>query len=141
MEILSLIARAYSAGLKIFADGSQLVIRGPRRAEVIATDLISKKEEVLNVLGSVAEHDLNLSTQDYNNIVVPPTPPEQEGFVTEWAYVDGNYRWRYRRKDIADRVIARPVHGTERATSDVFVGERVVFGYVRPWLGIPRDGA
>ena len=38
-------------------------------------------------------------------------------------------------------VIARPVHGTERATSDVFVGERVVFGYVRPWLGIPRDGA
>ena len=47
---LTLLKAAHAAGLAVRADGSRLVVRGPRRAEPLAKQLLENKAEVLDVL-------------------------------------------------------------------------------------------
>jgi hypothetical protein len=55
MEILTILDRARETGLTVQADGNELVIRGPKRAEAMVWVLAKHKAEVLAVLASV-EH-------------------------------------------------------------------------------------
>src|SRR5438552_1989352 len=50
MEGLTLVARARAAGLKVEADSNRPVIRGPKRAEPVAQELIAAKANVLSAL-------------------------------------------------------------------------------------------
>ncbi len=47
---IALLREARAAGLKVEADGSRLVIRGPRNAEALARRLLARKDEVLHAL-------------------------------------------------------------------------------------------
>ena len=50
MEGITLLERARTAGLRVHADGETLIIRGPRRAEHVARELLQHKAEVLGQL-------------------------------------------------------------------------------------------
>ncbi len=50
MDGITLLQQAHAAGLKVIAEGNQLKIRGPRRAELIAKQLIAHKPVVLDAL-------------------------------------------------------------------------------------------
>src|SRR5919198_567597 len=47
---LSLLERARSAGLQVSAEGGRLVVRGPRRAEPVARELLAHKVDVVRLL-------------------------------------------------------------------------------------------
>ena len=49
-QLTTLIATALAQGLILSADGDELVIRGPRRCESLALELIAHKAEVLPLL-------------------------------------------------------------------------------------------
>lgn len=50
MDGLSLLKQAQAAGLAVEAQGDKLVIRGPKRAEALALELIQQKAAVMAVL-------------------------------------------------------------------------------------------
>jgi hypothetical protein len=50
MEGIALLQAAHKAGLKIVTDGSNLVVRGPRKAAAIAMELLAQKAEILRLL-------------------------------------------------------------------------------------------
>jgi hypothetical protein len=52
VSVEALVRQAEAAGLRLAADGGRLVIRGPRAAETLATALLLRKTDVLNVLAS-----------------------------------------------------------------------------------------
>jgi hypothetical protein len=55
---LTLLDQAHDSGLSLTVDADRLIIRGPRRAEAIARELMSRKAEVLALLaGSTAGID------------------------------------------------------------------------------------
>ena len=47
MARLTFLQRARDAGLEVFADGGELVVRGPKSEERLAMDLLGKKPAVL----------------------------------------------------------------------------------------------
>ena len=56
MDIVTLLlAEARTAGLTVTGDGDRLVIRGPRKAEVLARRLLDEKAAVLAALRPAAE--------------------------------------------------------------------------------------
>jgi hypothetical protein len=50
MEGLILLRRAREAGLHVHADGDQVVVRGPRRLEPLAVELLLHRDEILDLL-------------------------------------------------------------------------------------------
>ena len=77
MDGLTLLGRARSAGLAVEAQGSRLVVRGPRSLEPIARELLERKDEILAALAqhtglSPAWDDL--SRQRWGPSVGDPTP-------------------------------------------------------------------
>ena len=50
MDCLKLLTEARQAGLKVAAEGDRLVIRGPKSAGHIAEALISRKQEIMDLL-------------------------------------------------------------------------------------------
>jgi hypothetical protein len=54
---LRLLAAAEEAGLTVSTDGDRLVVRGPRRAEALARELIANKSRVLPYLGTYLPAD------------------------------------------------------------------------------------
>ena len=50
MDCLKLLTEAQQAGLKVVAEGDRLVIRGPKSAGHIAEALISRKQEIMELL-------------------------------------------------------------------------------------------
>ena len=50
MEGITFLERARAAGLRVYADGETLIIRGPRRADDVARELLEHKAEVLGQL-------------------------------------------------------------------------------------------
>lgn len=50
MDVLTLLDEARRTGLDVTVDGHRLVVRGPRRAEHLAKQILARKEEVLVVL-------------------------------------------------------------------------------------------
>jgi hypothetical protein len=54
MDGLTLLRRAYDAGLRIEAAGDKLLIRGPKRAESVVQLLAEHKAEVLEALAAKA---------------------------------------------------------------------------------------
>ena len=54
MDGLTLLRRAYDAGLRVEADGDKLLIRGPRHAEPMVKLLAEHKAEVLAALANTA---------------------------------------------------------------------------------------
>lgn len=54
MDGLSLLCQARSAGLEVQAKDGKLVIRGPRRAESIANELLARKIEIMPLLARSA---------------------------------------------------------------------------------------
>jgi len=50
MDCLKLLTEAQQAGLKVAAEGDRLVIRGPKSAGHIAEALISRKQEIMDLL-------------------------------------------------------------------------------------------
>jgi hypothetical protein len=54
MDGLTLLRRAYDAGLRVEADGGNLLIRGPRHAEPVVRLLAEHKAEVLAALAYAA---------------------------------------------------------------------------------------
>jgi hypothetical protein len=67
MDGLTLLRRAYEAGLRVEASGDKLVIRGPKRAESVVRLLAEHKAEVLEALAA------NAVLLDRSN-AVPPSP-------------------------------------------------------------------
>jgi hypothetical protein len=55
-----MLAQAESAGLKIWAEGDRLKIKGPRSAEPLAKEIISRKPEVLEHLRAQAIASMSL---------------------------------------------------------------------------------
>ena len=53
MDCLTLLAEARESGLKVSANGDQLVIRGPKSASHIAEALISRKQEIMDLLSEM----------------------------------------------------------------------------------------
>ena len=47
MEGVRLLEEARAAGLKVWSEGDNLVIRGPKAAEPLALNLIAHKQDVL----------------------------------------------------------------------------------------------
>jgi hypothetical protein len=58
MDGVSLLAEAKAAGLAVWAEGDKLVIRGPRRAEALAEELLSRKGEILTLI--TRQSDVNV---------------------------------------------------------------------------------
>lgn len=54
MEALALLRRAREAGLRVEVDAGELVIRGPRRLEPLALELLQRHDEVLELLAPPA---------------------------------------------------------------------------------------
>jgi hypothetical protein len=52
--VIGLLDRARAAGLSITTDGDRLTIRGPRRADALARELIARKVEVMAELTEAA---------------------------------------------------------------------------------------
>jgi hypothetical protein len=52
MDGLTLLAEARAAGLKVKAEGTRLVVRGPREAEPVAKRLLAHKAEVMAALAT-----------------------------------------------------------------------------------------
>jgi hypothetical protein len=50
MDALNLLEQAREAGLDVHADGEKLVVRGPKKAELLARELLDHKAEVLPLL-------------------------------------------------------------------------------------------
>lgn len=54
MDGLTALARARAAGLAVTADGDRLTVRGPKRLEPLARELLARKAEVLAALAGPA---------------------------------------------------------------------------------------
>jgi hypothetical protein len=54
VDALTLLRRAYDAGLRVEADGDRLLIRGPKSAELVVQLLAEHKAEVLAALANTA---------------------------------------------------------------------------------------
>jgi hypothetical protein len=50
MDVLTLLQRAWAAGLSLTVEGNRLTIRGPRKAEPIVRELIAHKPDVLDLV-------------------------------------------------------------------------------------------
>jgi len=50
MEALTLLEKAGRAGLEVTVEGERLVVRGPRRAEPLARQVLARKEEMIVLL-------------------------------------------------------------------------------------------
>ena len=50
MAGIALLSEALAAGLQVYMDGEQLIVRGPKRLAALAQQLLSDKEEVLTLL-------------------------------------------------------------------------------------------
>lgn len=50
MDAVALLDHARAVGLKVYADGDRLIVRGPRSADAIAQRLLDHKSEVLAAL-------------------------------------------------------------------------------------------
>jgi hypothetical protein len=70
---LTLLDRARAAGLSVTADSDRLVIKGPRRAEEVARELIEQKAEVLALLAVPVEPLIEPPVEDPAKR--PPPPP------------------------------------------------------------------
>jgi hypothetical protein len=90
MGSLTLLDQARAAGLSVAAVGDRLVIRGPRRAEPIACELMGRKAEVLALLVAPAE---------------PTLEPEGELPSYPWrsAVADWPASWRQRWGELANQ--------------------------------------
>jgi hypothetical protein len=71
MDGLTLLRQAREAGLAVVAEGEKLVIRGPRRAELLARLLIEHKPEVLTALVSAEDHPV-ARDRDYRVVIEDP---------------------------------------------------------------------
>jgi hypothetical protein len=54
-DVQILIAEAWASGLRVSVDGERLVVRGPRRAERVALQLIEREAEVRAAVDAEAE--------------------------------------------------------------------------------------
>ena len=85
--ILTLLDRAESAGLSVMARGTQLVIKGPKRAAAIVQELILQKAAVLGMLSAKAPPgstgcqdgmvDLDAGSKLEENRSAHPCPPDR----------------------------------------------------------------
>jgi hypothetical protein len=64
MDGLTLLRQARDAGLAVESDGDKLVIRGPRRAEVVARLLIEHKPEVIAALAPASTLPATIDLDD-----------------------------------------------------------------------------
>ena len=119
MGSLTLLDRARAAGLSVTAEGDRLIIRGPRRAEPIACELISRKAEVLALLAAPpAEPTPEPSVE-------PPSYPWREvlpGWPVEWRqrwgelanqHQDAGLSWHRAEARAFDEVLAERESGAE----------------------------
>jgi len=68
MDGLTLLRRAYDAGLRLEAAGDKLVVRGPKRAERVVKLLFQNKAEVLAALANTV-HDTNLLAPWFDRVI------------------------------------------------------------------------
>ena len=61
---MTLLDEAHAAGLAVIIDGDKLVVRGPRRAEPIARELLANKREVMAVLATAEALPRGRTTED-----------------------------------------------------------------------------
>jgi hypothetical protein len=87
---LTLLDRARAAGLSVTAEGKRLVIRGPKRADTIARELITHKVEVLAALGAP-----------------PPDPSVWRSVLPFWP-IPWRERWGRRANELAKSGIRWP---------------------------------
>jgi hypothetical protein len=59
MEAMSLLAKARSTGLDVRVEGNELVVRGPRKAEKLAHQLLDYKDELMPLLAQPQPPDLD----------------------------------------------------------------------------------
>jgi hypothetical protein len=69
MDCLKLLTEAQQAGLKVAAEGDQLVIRGPKSAGHIAEALISRKQEIMELLSRQESKPTAVWTADEKQLV------------------------------------------------------------------------
>ena len=62
MQGLELLTRARAAGVTVEVQGSELVVRGPKRAKAIGIELIQHKAAVMAALGAVEAPRLSTAT-------------------------------------------------------------------------------
>src|SRR5436309_100761 len=56
MDGLTLLHKARAAGLEVKTDGAKLIIRGPKKAEAVALELLAHKSAVLAALTIPQDH-------------------------------------------------------------------------------------
>ena len=71
MESIRLMDEATAAGMTIHLDGESLVVRGPRSAERLAKEQLSRKSEIIRLLHS-GDGNTNRSNPAKTRIVSPP---------------------------------------------------------------------
>jgi hypothetical protein len=76
MDGLTLLRRAHNAGLRVEAAGNKLLIRGPKRAELVVKLLAEHKAEVLAALADTAHAAQLLAPSRRFERVVPPAEGE-----------------------------------------------------------------
>jgi hypothetical protein len=117
---LSLLAEARLAGLSVAAEGDRLVIRGPRKAEVVALRLIDHKGEVLAGLRRVPAGDTSLpgpidpgliwvnpSSYAPAEPVLDPARHRWRSEVAGWPH-ERWVRWRRLSTELLGRVTSTP---------------------------------
>jgi hypothetical protein len=67
VAVLDLLSEARTAGLRVWIENEDLVIRGPRRAEPLAVQLFDHKDEVLAWLRISEPLPVNVIEQCFNN--------------------------------------------------------------------------
>jgi hypothetical protein len=75
MDALTLLRRAYDAGLRVEADGDRLLIRGPKSAELVVQLLAEHKAQVLAALANTA-HETNLAGPPWFDREIPAADGE-----------------------------------------------------------------
>ena len=103
MDGLALLSEARSAGLKVRAEGDQLVVQGPKRAEAVALRLIKHKGDVLPlvttpVVGPGWDTETTQLIRWFLSTEPPAAPFELSPGVTIAHPVK---YWAYLRQDIA----------------------------------------
>jgi hypothetical protein len=67
---MTLLVSARSSGLRVWAEDGLLVVRGPRRAEPLARQILERRPEILALLSTERPW--------------PPRPAELAGWPVEW---------------------------------------------------------
>jgi hypothetical protein len=94
MDVLDLIIRARSAGVAVFAVDGRLLVRGRRRQEPIARELIGREREVLATLRAV-------DTAERDTAAGVPCPLPWRSELAAWPE-EWRGRWGRRANELAE---------------------------------------